>query len=383
MTSGHDLFRQGEFEKAEERFLHDVDSGQATQAAGLKLAELALLRNDHSGVNRWLKAAGTDGEATKTRNTLLAESYSRRDMFAQAAPLERALGQCARADRAQALANCPANEIRGSSSVRVPFTQIDPLPVIEATVNGEPALFFLDTGGWELLLDSKFAARVGIPSFGAVQGSFAGGRKADIEVGIADSVGLGDMHVANVPVHVKPMDAVTQHVFGRALDGVLGTVFLYHFMPTIDYAGQQLVLEPLDAPPPSDKANIPFWLAGRHFVLAKGSVNGVGTGLFHIDTGLAGGGFMCPQSTIERAGIELDETKAFEGMGGGGPVRAIPFDIERLSLGSVDRGLIQGIYSEGFPEEAYGVALTGIISHQFFREGSVTFDFQDMSLYVD
>ena len=382
MTRGDELLRRAAFDEAGAWF-EDAAAGGSAEAR-LKLGEIALLRNDLAEAESHLvKLVPSDDEAiVAERDRFLAEMWTRQDRFGEAAPRERAIGQDARADRAEAIPETGAYLVSGADNAVVPFVRTDPLPVLEATVHGETAKLFIDTGAWELILDDRFAERVGIRTFGAVRGQFAGGRTADVEVGLADVVSLDSMDVRNVPVHVKAMEPMTRSVLGEELDGVIGTVFLYHFLSTLDYANGALRLEPRGSRPSTVAQAVPFWLAGRHFVLAQGEVNGHGPMLFHIDTGLAGGGFLCGPSTIERAGIALDETRAAEGMGGGGPVRVIPVDIEQLALGPVRRGPVQGIFAEAHPSEAYGLELGGIVSHQFFREGSVAFDFDRMRLHI-
>ena len=104
--------------------------------------------------------------------------------------------------------------------------------------------------------------------------------------------------------------------------------------------------------------------------------------LFHVDTGMAGGGFLCGQHTLEQAGIAVDEGRTEEGVGGGGAVRVVPFEVERITLGTVERGPIQGMRDSAFPQDLSGLALAGLVSHDFFRPGFLTMDFERMELRI-
>ncbi len=89
------------------------------------------------------------------------------------------------------------------------------------------------------------------------------------------------------------------------MDGIIGTRFLYRFISTIDYPNGELVLRQakstdlqrfrsqLDA----SAIAVPFWLAGDHFIVASGAVNGSPLVLF-VDTGLAGMGFTANPSVL-------------------------------------------------------------------------------------
>jgi hypothetical protein len=379
MTRTDELFRQAEFDRARREYESDRRTGDLVHAP-LQLARIALLENRLADVARELSAVKLEGSDAQMAKRLLAEALRRQDRFGEAADQEQALGETARADRSRVLAELIPYAISGAASAIVPLAQVDPLPVLELTVNGEAATFFLDTGAWEIILDASFAARIGVEAFGDVAGRFAGGLQADLQMGIADSIELGSMRVANVPVHVKPMPEAAQ-IFGRRMDGILGTVFLYHFLSTINYADAKLVLEPRSAQP-AGGASMSFWLYGQHIILTRGRLNGVGPMLFHVDTGMAGGGFLCGQHTLEQAGIAVDEGSAQEGAGGGGTVRVVPFEVERIALGRVERGPIQGMREDAFPPEIGGLALSGIVSHDFFRPGSLTIDAERMELRI-
>lgn len=379
MTQADELFRQAEFDRARREYESDRRTGDLVHAP-LQLARIALLENRLADVARELSAVILEGSDAQTAKRLLAEALRRQDRVGEAADQEQALGETSRADRSRVLAERTPYAVSGATSAIVPFAQVDPLPVLELTVNGQAATFFIDTGAWEIILDASFAAQIGVETFGGVAGRFAGGLQADLQMGIAGSVELGGMRVANVPVHVKPMPEAAQ-IFGRRMDGILGTVFLYHFLSTINYANAKLVLEPRSAQP-SGGVPMPFWLAGQHLILAQGRLNGAGPLLFHVDTGLAGGGFLCGPQTLARAGIAVDESRAEGGVGGGGPVRVVPFEMQRLALGPVERGPIRGMRMDAHPGEIAGLAVAGIISHDFFRLGFLTMDFERMVLHV-
>lgn len=73
-----------------------------------------------------------------------------------------------------------------------------------------------------------------------------------------------------------------------------------------------------------------------------------------------------------------------EGVRGGGKVAITPFSIDDLALGGVAKKGIVGVFG-AFPETleySLGFRIGGIISHQFFRTNSVTFDFDSMQIVI-
>jgi hypothetical protein len=168
---------------------------------------------------------------------------------------------------------------------------------------------------------------------------------------------------------------------------------LYHFIPTLDYPQGELVLrrktkENLKRVEREARAKksmaIPFWMAGDHYMVAWGTVNKSQPLLFFVDTGLAGGGFTCPESTLKEATISLQESLAAEGVGGGGKVKVIPFVVEELTLGDAKEHNVRGLYTGAFPlENAFRFRIGGLISHGFFRPYALTFDFVGMRYFLE
>src|SRR5262249_38937476 len=157
------------------------------------------------------------------------------------------------------------------------------------------------------------------------------------------------------------------------------TRFLYLFAATVDYPKGELELsQPKGADLPREPAaiDVPFWLAGDHYLVAEGAVNGRAM-LFFVDTGLAGLAFAAPASTLDAARITTRPDERLGGLGGGGPVSAKPFSVDELALGGAVAYHAQGVAGV-FPsslENKFGFRIGGLISHAFFRPYAVTFDF--------
>jgi hypothetical protein len=124
-------------------------------------------------------------------------------------------------------------------------------------------------------------------------------------------------------------------------------------------------------------------MAGDHYMVAWGTVNKSQPMLFFVDTGLAGGGFTCPESTLKESGIQLQKSLATQGIGGGGKVMVVPFVADELSLGDTKENNVNGLYLEAFPlENAFGFHIGGIISHGFFRSYALSLDFVGMKYFL-
>lgn len=386
------LFAAGQFAAAERGFLESVARDTADYPSALRLGQIALFGNRLADAERWFIRAIALRPGDPTPKGLLAEAYSRQDAFARAVPVLRAANRASRADKLASFGAAPPNQIVGAQdSTRLPFVITDPLPVVRVSVNGSDTLFLLiDTGGGELIIDTSVARAVGAQAFGTGQGVFAGGT-APVTDGRVDSVRLGDFTVRNVPVRIMSIRHIGA-ALGRRVDGVLGTVLLYHFLATLDYPGQQLVLrrrtpaivERFARDATARGAVVePFWLAGDHFMFAWGRVNGRPPALLFVDTGLAGGGFVTSDSAARAFGVNLNDTTNTEGVGGAGRTRVSWFTVDSLSLGSLTARQVRGALGTIRFRESFGFDAGGIISHAFFRPYALTFDFDGMRLFLE
>jgi hypothetical protein len=176
------------------------------------------------------------------------------------------------------------------------------------------------------------------------------------------------------------------------VDGIIGTVLLYHFLSTLDYPHRRLILARktpanLNALETDAKAGkciaVPFWMAGDHYLVAWARIDKADPVLLFVDTGLAGGGVTLARSVINEAGIQLHENLAGEGLGGGGKVRVVPFEVKELDLGQAREKNVRGLFVDPFPlENSLGFRLGGIVSHGFFRSYALTLDFAGMRLFL-
>ena len=388
LSRADDLYRQGRFDEAAVLYAQIAGQDPASYGAALGLGRVQLLRNSLFEAETWLRKALELKLQDKESQGLLGEVLYRRDQYAAAAPFFEALGQKAKAEKLKAFQDRTPFLIESGPEVSsLPFVVTDPLPQIKVTVNGQEGTFLIDTGAWELHVMPAFAEKCGLKPFQETgTGVYAGGRTAPTAHSVADRVRLGDFALRHVPI------VIPQGPRGPfQVDGIVGTVVLYHFLFTLDYPKGELVLrrntaemsKTVRAASEKEGASlVPFWLAGDHFVYAWGTANGAGPYLFFVDTGLAGGGFICQEFVVKEAKIELPK-EGIQGMGGGGPVTVYPFTVD-LTLGLTRRDKVRGMYG-GLPpgsEERFGFRTGGIISHGFFRPFAVTFDFRAMSLYL-
>ncbi|MFW9914141.1 MAG: aspartyl protease family protein [Candidatus Thorarchaeota archaeon] len=395
LTTVEEFFAQGKFEQAEKGFQSIVEQDKNNFQAHLQLGRIHLFKNRFTDAEKILRKGLLLQPGNKDISRLLAQLFYRQDRYTEALPYYRSIDQLALAKKLELFEDRIPYEFDDAASITsIPFQQTDPLPVLKASVNGsEPINFVIDTGGPELMLDAQFAKAVGVKAVTSTTGSFAGGKAAPVEHGLIDSFRIGDFSVGNLPVSLMPVQQFSTPIFGeeRPIMGIIGTAFLYHFLSTLDYPNGQLILAKSTEENASrlqkrasQKAAIvvPFWMAGSHFIVAEGRVNSSPGMLFFVDTGLAGGGFMCSEAVAKKYGVKLMTDQVREGMGAGGPVKTVPLVVDQLSLGEATESQIPGFVMD-LHLDHLGFAIAGIISHAFFRSYALTFDFHSMQLILE
>jgi predicted aspartyl protease len=282
-------------------------------------------------------------------------------------------------------------ELQGNgTSTRLKFLKTDPLPVVNVRVNGgDEVTFFIDTGGSEVTLDTEFAKELGVPQFGAVQGTFSGGQHAEVQQGRIETFTVGDWTIKNLPTAMFPLRQLSKDLGVKRIDGVIGTTLFYHFLATMDYPHGELVLRRKTAESlqqfkaTSSGKSVPIWMASDHFMVGWGRVETLSPALLFVDTGLAEAGVKLAESVIREAGIKLEQDKASEGAGGGGTLKIVPYTVHQLSFGDIKEENVPGLYDGPFPwENMFGFHLAGMVGHDFFKRYAVTFDFQNMQIFL-
>jgi hypothetical protein len=401
--SADQLFTTGRFAEAQQLYARAARKNPNDIHAMLQLGQISLLENRLGESQEWLLKALALKPGEADAKIMLAEVFYRQDDFGKAADLLAGLTprdtdklksyQTLFVPKLKSFRGQIPYELQGEGDVlRIKFVKSDPLPLVKVRVNGgAEVLFFTDTGGSELLLDTEFSEELGVKSLGGVQGTFSGGQHAEVGNGRIDSLTLGSWTLKNVPVGMLPLRSLSNGFEIPRLDGCIGTNVLYHFLSTIDYPAEELVLrrktvpnlEKFQSTITSKDHVIPMWMAGDHFMVAWGQVEKIPPALFFIDTGLAGAGVKLAASAIKAARIILQEHNASVGAGGGGQFTIVPYEVSKVSLGTVHEKNVSGIYDGPFPwENAWGFHVDGMLGHVFFKRYAVTFDFEHMQIVL-
>jgi len=205
VESADRLFRAGKFAEAGELYSRMAAQTPKDYSATLHSGRIALLSNRLDDAQKWLAKARTLRPGNSDAKVMLAEIFYRHDDFLKAAATLNAVDVSSdkmvtseyltlNVLKLESFKGRTPYEVYGNGeSTHLKFIKTEPLPVVSVRVNGgQQVNFFLDTGDSEVLLDTDFARELGVPQFGAVEGTFSGGQHANVQNGRIESLTAGD-----------------------------------------------------------------------------------------------------------------------------------------------------------------------------------------------
>jgi tetratricopeptide (TPR) repeat protein len=381
------LFKAGRFAQADHAFARQLRDNPADAHALAQRGRIALLSNRFEQARRFLAEAVrlAPGDAFAKRR--LAECHIRQDDLPPAVPLLRGTGNeadAAFADQYASVTDAPYR-LQGAQATRLPFVTVDPLPCVRVSVNGAaPQPFLIDTGA-TLALSTTTAEQAGLRAV-STSTTHPAGQTLTTYHGVMRSFGLGDITLGTVPVVWYNL-RMPNLPDGTQPAGVIGTTLLYHFIATMDYAGQALVLRRKTAAQARSaraeaarrgSGRLPLWLAGDHVPCTLGSVNDYGPRVASVDTGGMGLGIMMTEENAERAGVEID----YDHPQNSGGMTSYSITPARISLGRAVGRNVPGVVGAWPWLDLFGFETVGNFTHEFLRSRAVTFDYAGMNLYA-
>jgi tetratricopeptide (TPR) repeat protein len=390
------LFKAGHFEQAGRAYEAILKTDPTNLHAARQRGYVGLLANKFPDAEKYLMMALKLAPDDKETNALLGDCYIRQDKFSLAAPRWQAAGEEGYATWFAAVRGKPY-QIHGDNA-RLPLQQMDPEPLVEASVNGgPPKRFSFYTGAPWLNMSSTVAKEAGLSPVYKQKTEFENGF-VWMYFGVLDSFKLGGIEVRNIPVEWS--EPAGGDLPPETNDGLIGTWFFYHLLTTFDYAGRSLILR---RPTPdaarkvrADAARaganpLPLWLAREQYLHSRGSFAGVtssdprvvgvnfgGTG--EVVAGIRGG-------TAEQLGIRTDYDREIGTFGSSHPAVVYPCYPKEVRLGDAVAKEVYCYTNPNSPIDVpwpYGTGFEamGWFAHSFWKPYNITLDFTDMNLYI-
>ena len=194
----------------------------------------------------------------------------------------------------------------GVSAENIPFKYIGEHMFLDVTVNCDKRLWVLDTGASVTVIDSAYAAQIGLESAGSIKASGAG---QTVE---ASFVKLPPFSIPGIQFNEQQVASISlSGLFKRAgLDvvGVLGYDFLSRFVTGVDYAGKTLSFYDPAAYVYKGNGKVVDAPLKDNLFMVPMSVDGKYSGLWSLDLGASGTsffyGFADENQILGRPGVD-------------------------------------------------------------------------------
>lgn len=257
---------------------------------------------------------------------------------------------------------------------------VDHLVLVTARVNGVPGPFLVDTGAGANVLDSGFAAELGLAARGVMEARGAGGSEP------AAFVDVESLRLPGVVLHGQTIVAIgldtVAGALGRPIAGILGWDFLSRFAVEIDYARGTLGLRrsgQYEPPPGAERVALRIEM---NVPRVEATLDGEHRGSFLVDTG-NGRGLLLHSPFVRAHGYGPDASSGAADVAGvGGRTRMDRITVRSLALGGARFRDVPAFVSDS--EEGI-VAIDeaiGNIGGALFEGSVLAFDYSEGSLWI-
>ncbi|MEU8800914.1 aspartyl protease family protein [Spirillospora sp. NPDC048819] len=381
------LFKAGKFEQAGRAYEEILKKDPTNLHAARRRGHVALLANQFPDAEKYLTMALELAPSDKDTNRLLGDCYIRQDKFPLSVPCWQAAGKDVFAKWFAAVRG-EGYQIYGDIA-RLPWLQMDPSPLVEASVNGgPPKRFMFYTGAPWLGMSAEVAKEAGLSPVAKQQIDYLDGTAWQY-FGVLDSFQLGGIELRNIPVEWSETDQVSS---AGPNDGIIGTWVFYHLLTTFDYAGRSLILR-RRTPESARKVRadaaragakpLPLWLAREHGLHSSGSIAGSGTRLVGLSIGGATeSAAVMSEETAKRLRVRIDYDRPLETFGHSHPVVVYPCYPKEIRLGDATAKEVYCAANPTSRPSPSGFDTLGAFFHPFYKPYNITLDFTEMNVYI-
>ena len=288
--------------------------------------------------------------------------------------------------------------LQGPDRTVLQFDAPDGRPIIKLRINGSKEFlrFVLDTGSGMSVISDETARKLGLKAVahGGLARAVGGGGRFEIVYGYLNTIELGEVRIANVPVYIRHF--YDEH---NPVDGYLGIAALSRLVISLDYGVRTLTLtrqrnsqtevgtgtagqgKPVkaEAVEPRPEIGVAVRTTSSGFLSGEVFIDGITRPLnFIIDTGAT-------VSVLSEKTAALEEARAFikEGRMRVFGAAGIAEDVKtallpKVMMGSYTLEKINAAVLDLEPvNETAGFQQSGILGGNFLRHFRVAFDFQN------
>ena len=388
-TLGVALVRLARTADATKIFRRVLELAPGDHTAPVMLGKLALFAGRLDEADSLLaRATADDPDALADRFALAV----RRENWALAAQLAPDAGQSGRVPMFERFQEAPPLVLAASpAEAKLLWAKSWPVPLVKVKLEGQSVLMALDTGASDVILDDSVARRLKLARPGAEWPAFWLGSHTAVRGAIVKRLEVAGVRLENVPAGTCDLSkySLGANLQGERVAGVIGVAVLRRFTPTLDYAGNRLVLrrDRASFTPSPTAVRVPFEVWGENEIMVTGAIGGGRKLWMVLQTGLPGAGIGAPSEVFDEFGLKPGAMAKLM-KNAGGLAQGRPWS--EVGVPAVSVGPLLGDHVDGWSGALdsgemwrHGIRRDAILGGQFFKNRRVTFDWQRQELIVE
>ena len=386
---GVGLLRLARLDEAGRIFRRVVELDPNDAVARAALGKLALFEDRPAEAESLLTGADT---ADPTAAYDLFAARVRQGKYAAAAEMASIVHLQGRQELLERLAEHAPYEIAaGPQRTSVPFARGYPVVLVRVKLNGQLVIMAVDTGASDLLLDEQAFRRYRAQPVPGQSVVFWTGSRVTVRNAIVQRLEIGAFRIENCPAGVMNLGrwSIEVNPQSERVAGVIGLNLLRRFQPTLDFKAFRLELRrPGTAwTPEAGAERVPFEIWGESELTVFGSLGQSRTMALVVQTGVPYCGVGAPAEVLDEIGVKPGAvSRLVKGAGQflqGRPWAAVV--VPTVTVGPVASDRVAGWSGALDSSELWrhGVRRDALLSHDFFRNRRVTFDWQKRELVFE
>ncbi len=261
------------------------------------------------------------------------------------------------------------------TSAIVPFTMLEGMMVVEATVNNKKGNFIIDTGAPTLVLNEQPTANHQITGRGISEGLVTD----EVTVEEFNWSGINKTNVDAFKVDISHLEKVS----GKTLAGIIGYDILKEVELLVDYQSQTVVLSPVKSKSRFNEpiAVIPFTMQA-HLPVIKVKI---GKKKLRLALDTASESNILDSKIFGKINANLISNQQV------GEIQGVDQQIKTVKVADIANTQVKDLPFKDMPylftdlshlKTQSGLAIDGLLGYPFFKQGKMSINYKEQKIYV-
>ncbi len=262
-----------------------------------------------------------------------------------------------------------------ATSATIPFTMLEGMMVVEATVNNQKGNFIIDTGAPTLVLNERPVSKVQVG-----RGISEGLVTDEVIVKEFNWSGINKKNVDAFKVDISHLEKVS----GKELAGIIGYEILKEVELLVDYAAQTVVLSPIKSKKSAIKkpiAVIPFTMQA-HLPVIKVKI---GKKKLRLALDTASESNILDAKIYNKISADLISNEQV------GEIQGVDQQIKQVKVATIAQTDVKDLPFDNMPylftdlahlKSESGLYIDGLLGYPFFKQGKMSINYKEQKIYV-